>query len=114
MKVNTLIENNVFELLVQVLHLRAAYMLHLRACTLVVSPRRLVSWGCLPPRGPDNLSGSLTSSLPRCVRTSNAMCQNLKRLDETNEEDSQGVHNTMGVIENLVEIDPQVCSSTWV
>lgn len=36
------------------------------------------------------------------------MVQNLKRLDEAVEEDQQGVHDTMGVIENLVELEPVV------
>lgn len=31
---------------------------------------------------------------------------NLQRLDETHEEDRQGVFNTLGVIENLSEVNP--------
>jgi beta-catenin-like protein 1 len=34
--------------------------------------------------------------------------QNLSRLDEANDEDAQGVYNSMGIIENLVELKPQV------
>jgi len=34
--------------------------------------------------------------------------QNLTRLDESNDEDAQGVYNTMGIIENLVELLPNV------
>ena len=34
--------------------------------------------------------------------------QNLSRLDESNEEDAQGVHSSLGCIENLVEVRPNV------
>ena len=34
--------------------------------------------------------------------------QNLSRLDESNEEDVQGVYFSMGCIENLVEIKPEI------
>lgn len=34
--------------------------------------------------------------------------QNLSRLDENNEEDAQGVHNSLAIIENLVEINPEL------
>jgi beta-catenin-like protein 1 len=45
------------------------------------------------------------------------LVQNLNRLDESkNEEDAQGVYNTLGVIENLIEVDPDfaktVCEKT--
>ncbi len=32
--------------------------------------------------------------------------QNLSRLDEANEEDAQGVHHSMSILENLVELQP--------
>ena len=34
--------------------------------------------------------------------------QNLSRLDESSDEDAQGVNYTMGCIENLVEIRPSI------
>lgn len=34
--------------------------------------------------------------------------QNLGRLDEASEEDAQGVYNTLAIVENLVEIRPEV------
>ena len=34
--------------------------------------------------------------------------QNLSRLDESNDEDAQGVNSSMGCIENLVEIRPDI------
>lgn len=44
--------------------------------------------------------------------------QNLSRLDEANDEDAQGVHHTMAVIENLVDVDPsiavQICAKTHI
>jgi beta-catenin-like protein 1 len=44
--------------------------------------------------------------------------QNLSRLDEENDEDAQGVFNTMGIIENLIEIRPSlaitVCDKTHI
>ena len=36
------------------------------------------------------------------------MVQNLSRLDESNDEDAQGVNSSMGCIENLVEIRPNI------
>jgi len=36
--------------------------------------------------------------------------QNLSRLDESSDEDAQGIHNTMAIIENLVEIRPSIAS----
>mmetsp|Transcript_8935 Transcript_8935/g.13414 ORF Transcript_8935/g.13414 Transcript_8935/m.13414 type:complete len:632 (+) Transcript_8935:47-1942(+) len=37
--------------------------------------------------------------------------QNLSRLDESNEDDAQGVHDSMAIIENLVEVKPEVAVS---
>jgi beta-catenin-like protein 1 len=37
--------------------------------------------------------------------------QNLSRLDESSDEDAQGVNYTMGCIENLVEIRPSIAVS---
>ncbi len=34
--------------------------------------------------------------------------QNLSRLDEANEEDAQGVHHSMSILENLMEIKPSL------
>ena len=34
---------------------------------------------------------------------------NLERLDETVKEESEGVHNTLAIIENLVELRPEMC-----
>lgn len=37
--------------------------------------------------------------------------QNLSRLDETNDNDAQGVYNSMGVVENMMELRPEVALS---
>jgi beta-catenin-like protein 1 len=46
------------------------------------------------------------------------LVQNLFRLDEESDEDAQGVHNTMAIFENLLEIDPSLsvyfCEKTYV
>mgnify|MGYP003386555827 FL=1 len=47
------------------------------------------------------------------------LVQNLTRLDESSEEDAEGVHNTMAVLENLMEILPSrvatlVCEKTHI
>merc|ERR1740128_1130133 len=34
---------------------------------------------------------------------------NLERLDESVKEESEGVHNTLAIIENLVELRPEMC-----
>lgn len=34
--------------------------------------------------------------------------QNLSRLDEANEDDAQGVYNSMSILENLIELKPEV------
>ena len=39
------------------------------------------------------------------------LVQNISRLDESNEEDAQGVYNTLSIIENLVEIKPEIAVS---
>jgi beta-catenin-like protein 1 len=36
--------------------------------------------------------------------------QNLSRLDEANDEDAQGVYNSMAIIENLIELKPEVAT----
>ena len=36
------------------------------------------------------------------------LVQNLSRLDESNDEDAQGVNSSMGCIENLIEIRPDI------
>lgn len=46
------------------------------------------------------------------------LVQNLSRLDETNDEDAQGVHNTMAIFENFLEIQPDIsvhlCEKTYI
>lgn len=37
------------------------------------------------------------------------LVQNLDRLDESVAEESEGVHNTLAIFENLSEIDPEIC-----
>ncbi|XP_059620874.1 beta-catenin-like protein 1 [Phlebotomus argentipes] len=37
------------------------------------------------------------------------LVQNLERMDETEKEESKGVHDTLGVFENLMEIKSEVC-----
>lgn len=37
------------------------------------------------------------------------LVQNLERLDETVREESDGVHNTLAIFENLTEIHPEIC-----
>ncbi|KAJ7385015.1 Beta-catenin-like protein 1 [Desmophyllum pertusum] len=37
--------------------------------------------------------------------------QNLDRLDENVKEDSDGVHNTLGIVENMAELRPAVCQA---
>ena len=34
---------------------------------------------------------------------------NLERMDEAVKEESEGVHNTLAIIENLVELRPEMC-----
>lgn len=45
------------------------------------------------------------------------LVQNLSRLDETSDEDAQGVHNTMGIFENFLELQPDLtvhlCEKTY-
>jgi beta-catenin-like protein 1 len=38
------------------------------------------------------------------------LVKNLERLDEADEEDAQGVHQTMNIIENLTEARPSICT----
>lgn len=37
------------------------------------------------------------------------LVQNLDRMDETVREDSEGVHNTLAIFENLTELRPEIC-----
>ncbi|XP_052822052.1 beta-catenin-like protein 1 isoform X1 [Octopus bimaculoides] len=37
------------------------------------------------------------------------LVQNLERLDETVKEEADGVHNTLGIMENLTEFRPEIC-----
>ena len=37
------------------------------------------------------------------------LVSNLERLDESVKEESDGVHNTLAIIENLVELKPEIC-----
>lgn len=37
------------------------------------------------------------------------LVQNMERLDETVKEDADGVHNTLGTIENMTELKPEIC-----
>merc|ERR1719471_1274450 len=37
------------------------------------------------------------------------LVSNLERLDESVKEESDGVHNTLAIIENLVEVKPEIC-----
>lgn len=39
------------------------------------------------------------------------LVQNLERMDEAHEEDQTGVHHTLAVFENLVEIQPALVDS---
>ena len=37
------------------------------------------------------------------------MVTNMERLDETVKEEAEGVHNTLAIVENLVELKPEIC-----
>lgn len=37
------------------------------------------------------------------------LVQNMERLDEAIKEESEGVHNTLGIIENMTELRPETC-----
>ena len=54
--------------------------------------------------GTDTLIESL-----RKQQASALLVQNLERLDETVKEESDGVHNTLSIFENLTEIHPEMC-----
>lgn len=45
----------------------------------------------------------------RKQQASGLLVQNLERLDETVKEESDGVHNTLAIFENLTEIKPEMC-----
>ncbi|XP_017785386.1 PREDICTED: beta-catenin-like protein 1 [Nicrophorus vespilloides] len=38
------------------------------------------------------------------------LVQNLDRLDETVKEEADGVHNSLGIVENLTELRPEICN----
>ena len=40
------------------------------------------------------------------------LVQNMERLDETNKEEADGVNNSLAVVENIIEFDPEICSAT--
>ncbi|GJQ67357.1 hypothetical protein Trydic_g8247 [Trypoxylus dichotomus] len=40
------------------------------------------------------------------------LVQNLDRLDENSKEESDGVHNTLAIIENLTELRPEICTES--
>lgn len=56
------------------------------------------------PEGAETLIESL-----RKQQVSALLVQNLDRLDETVKEESDGVHNTLAIFENLTEIRPDLC-----
>lgn len=37
------------------------------------------------------------------------MVQNLERLDENVKEESEGIHNTLAIVENIIEFKPEIC-----
>ena len=37
------------------------------------------------------------------------LVQNLDRLNESVKEESDGIHNTLSIVENLIEFRPEVC-----
>ena len=39
------------------------------------------------------------------------LVQNMERLDENVKEEADGVHNTLGTIENMTELKPEICVS---
>ena len=39
------------------------------------------------------------------------LVQNMERLNEDVKEEGDGVHNTLGIIENLTELKPDICVS---
>uniref|UniRef100_A0A8C4PXJ6 Beta-catenin-like protein 1 n=1 Tax=Eptatretus burgeri TaxID=7764 RepID=A0A8C4PXJ6_EPTBU len=39
------------------------------------------------------------------------LVQNLERLDESVKEEASGVHNTLGIVENLAETQPEMCTA---
>lgn len=39
------------------------------------------------------------------------LTQNLDRLDESNKDEADGVHNTLAIFENLFEVRPTLCST---
>lgn len=58
----------------------------------------------------ESLEGAET--LIACLRKQQIcalLVQNLDRLDESVSEESEGVHNTLAIFENLSEIEPEIC-----
>lgn len=40
------------------------------------------------------------------------LISNLDRLDENNKDESEAVHNTMAIFENMIEANPSLCSES--
>ena len=55
-------------------------------------------------RGANSLIQSLLEN-----QVCSLLVSNLERLDETVKEESDGVHNTLSIVENIVEFKPEVC-----
>ena len=54
--------------------------------------------------GAEALLGSLLQN-----QVCSLMVTNMERLDETVKEEAEGVHNTLAIVENLVELRPEIC-----
>ena len=54
--------------------------------------------------GAEALLGSLLDN-----QVCSLMVTNMERLDETVKEEAEGVHNTLAIVENLVELKPEIC-----
>merc|ERR1719471_1000311 len=54
--------------------------------------------------GAEALLGSLLEN-----QVCSLMVTNMERLDETVKEEAEGVHNTLAIVENLVELKPEIC-----
>ena len=39
------------------------------------------------------------------------LVQNMERLDENIKEEADGIHNTLGIIENLTDLKPEICAT---
>jgi len=59
-----------------------------------------------------NESEDGTSALIQALTTnqiSALLVQNLDRLNENSKEESDGIHNTLSIVENLIEFKPEIC-----